>query len=197
MRTHGKRRSDSRKRIYIIALLGFLVAGCLAAAVYHERIRIEHFIYGTPKVSGPQMPTTSLPAHPAANDGNKQLTTPQGVVQQPATDNQGQTPNSGIPDDQSKWLTSASGVITVKLPSENSTFRSGDQLYGSASTSTVQYRLIDATTGVISQGTVSVVKGNFSATLSFTSQAKSGRLDVFSVDSQGRETNEVQVPLKF
>lgn len=163
---------------------------------YHERVRIDHFLYGTPKVSTPTMPTTSLPTRPAANNGNKELTTPQGVTQQPAVDNQGQAPSS-VPSNESQWLTSASGVITVKLPTENTTFKSGDKLYGSGSVSSVQYRLIDDVIGVISQGTISVVNGNFSATVNFVAQGKTGRLDVFSTDAQGRELNEVQVPIKL
>jgi len=47
--------------------------------------------------------------------------------------------------------------------------------------------------GVISQGIIQVVNGKFSATVNFPSHSNSGRLDVYSTDSNGKEINEVQL----
>jgi hypothetical protein len=61
----------------------------------------------------------------------------------------------------------------------------------------VNYRLIDDQVGVISQGTIKVVAGNFSAAVNFKPYAKTGRLDVFTTDDNGKESNEVQVQVAF
>jgi hypothetical protein len=114
------------------------------------------------------------------------------------TDESGQT-TSNTPSSPSEWSTSSSGVITVKLPTANETIQSGSTISGIASSgvSQVQYTLIDNQVGVISQGPISVVNGNFAATISFKSTASSGRLDVFTADATGKESNEVQIPVNF
>jgi hypothetical protein len=61
----------------------------------------------------------------------------------------------------------------------------------------VQYTLIDNNVGVISQGTIPVVNGNFSATIDFSPTATAGRLDVFTTDANGKEINEVQLQVNF
>jgi len=99
--------------------------------------------------------------------------------------------------DPSQWVVSDSGNITVKQPVANAKLQSGAVLSGSAKVSTVNFRLIDSNVGVISEGTLNVVNGNFSGTLNFTPQSSSGRLDVFSTDSQGVELNEVQISVSF
>lgn len=73
----------------------------------------------------------------------------------------------------------------------------GGDVYGVATVDKVQYRLIDNTAGVISQGFINVVNGNFSAAITFKPYASTGRLDVYSLDANGREVNEVQVPVNF
>ena len=112
-----------------------------------------------------------------------------------ATDNQGANPSPST--NPSQWTVSSSGIVTVKQPASNSLLKSGDNLFGSAKVSQVQYRLIDNQVGVLAQGPLTVVGGNFSATLHFRPVASSGRLDVFSFDSQGAEVNEVQIPVRF
>lgn len=96
-----------------------------------------------------------------------------------------------------QWTVAASGALTVKQPLPNAALQSGDTLSGSAKVSTVSFRLIDNQVGVISQGTLNVVNGNFSGNLNFTSHSSTGRLDVFSTDDQGVEINEVQISVSF
>ena len=134
-------------------------------------------------VSGPASATGPKTANSTSRD------------QSLATDNQGAVPNSS--SNSSYWTTSTSGLVTVKQPGANSVLGSGAALYGSAKVSQVQYRLIDNQVGVLAQGPLNVVGGNFSATLHFRPIASSGRLDVFSFDSQGAEVNEVQIPVRF
>lgn len=99
--------------------------------------------------------------------------------------------------DSSKWVISQSGNITVKQPIANATLKSGGVLSGSSKLEKVNFRLIDSSVGVIAQGTLTVVNGNFSGTLNFTPHSSSGRLDVFSTDDQGVELNEVQISVGF
>lgn len=98
---------------------------------------------------------------------------------------------------ESQWVISKSGNITVKQPVANSKIASGATLSGSAKVDKVSFRLIDDKTGVIAQGTLSVVNGNFSGSLNFTPNSSTGRLDVFSTDAQGVELNEVQIAVSF
>jgi cytoskeletal protein RodZ len=97
----------------------------------------------------------------------------------------------------SQWITSKSGVITVHQPLANSTVKSGDVLSGTAKVGTVNFRLIDNTVGVIAEGTLTVVNGKFSGTLSFATHSSSGRLDVYSTDSNGIEQNEIQIAVNY
>ncbi len=99
--------------------------------------------------------------------------------------------------DPSKWVVSQSGNITVKQPVANASLKNGGVLSGSSKLNTVNFRLIDSDVGVIAQGTLTVVNGNFSGILSFTPHASTGRLDVFSTDPQGVELNEVQISVRF
>lgn len=134
-------------------------------------------------VSGPSKATGLKTANSTSRD------------QSLATDNQGVTPSTTT--NPSEWVTSSSGVITVKQPVNNSVLKSGDTLFGSAKVNQIQYRLIDNQVGVLAQGPISVVRGSFSVTLHFRQVGSSGRLDVFSFDSQGAEVNEVQIPVRF
>lgn len=139
-------------------------------------------------------PQTSV-SGPASAKGPK-TTNSTSRDQSLATDNQGANPSSATTN-SSQWTVSSSGLVTVKQPAGNSLLKSGDSLFGSAKVGQVQYRLIDNQVGVLAQGPLNVVGGNFSATLHFRAVATTGRLDVFSFDSQGAEVNEVQIPVKF
>jgi hypothetical protein len=103
-----------------------------------------------------------------------------------------------VNNNSSLWTESQSGVITVKDPLQNATIASGASLVGSATASQVQYTLIDNDVGVISQGTVNVINGTFSASINFQSTATSGRLDVYTSDpTTGKEMNLVEIPVNF
>jgi hypothetical protein len=132
--------------------------------------------------------------HGTQPDNKSSATKPLSANQGTATDTKGQTQPS---TQSSQWLVSESGNITVKQPLSGSTISPGESLIGSATVSRIQYRLIDDTVGVISQGFLSVVNGDFSGSMKFTSKGNTGRLDVFSTDVNGKEINEVQIPIKF
>lgn len=137
------------------------------------------------------------------NNVSKGTTT---AAKTPATSAAASTPGGGKDTNGSvsastspgQWVVSQSGNITVKQPVANAALQSGAVLSGSAKVGTVNFRLIDSKVGVISEGTLNVVNGNFSGVLSFTSQSSTGRLDVFSTDTPGGpELNEVQISVGF
>ncbi|HMH31007.1 MAG TPA: hypothetical protein VK534_00840 [Methylomirabilota bacterium] len=154
-----------------------------------------HWFHKSPVVRAPSAPITKLAQQPSSS--TKTPTSGSGTEQGSATDKKGQAPTN-TPSDSTQWSTSESGVITVKLPANKGTFKSGGTVTGSARIiDNVQYRLLDDSVGVIAQGPIQVVNGNFTASISFTPHSSTGRLDVFSTESSGREINEVQLQVKF
>lgn len=103
---------------------------------------------------------------------------------------------SSIPP-QSEWTTSPSGAITVYSPAKNSLLTNGNTISGKATAAKVSFRLIDDVTGVIAQGELPVVNGNFSGKFNFSTTATSGRLDVFNTREDGVEINNVEIPIRF
>ncbi len=138
----------------------------------------------------PQNNASAATITPAA----KTPTSNTGNVISGGTDTNG---NATSTTNSSQWVVAASGNITVKQPVANATLQPGGVLSGSAKVSQVNFRLIDNSVGVVSEGTLSVVNGNFSGNLNFTPHSSSGRLDVFSTNAQGVELNEVQISVDF
>lgn len=98
----------------------------------------------------------------------------------------------------SQWTTSQSGEITVKQPVANDTIQDGAVLSGSAKVGQVYFNLIDDQVGVIAQGSLNVVNGDFSGTLHFTPHSTSGRLDIYSTTTPGGpELNLVEIAVHF
>jgi hypothetical protein len=193
-----KIRKNNLRRVKVLIpsllILAVLVIGAL------ELTNVTHFFHKSPapanivtkagkktptpvsNVSGTTKPTTKSPT---SNNG-----TPSGS----STDTGGAAATT---TNSSQWITSKSGVITLKQPIANSTLQDGVIISGSASVSQVNFRLIDNTVGVIDQGTLNVVNGNFSGILHFQSKATSGQLDVFSTGPNAIEINEIQVSINF
>jgi hypothetical protein len=188
-----KRSSRRRKSKKLIAFIAVLVV--IVAVAILELTNTTHLFHNTAVVRAPAKPITTLSTPKSTNNGVK---TPSSstLTQGNPTDENGQVP-SNVTANSSDWSTSTSGVITVKLPTANQTIQSGTTITGTASVSQVQYRLTDNQVGVISQGPINVVGGNFTATISFKAYGNSGRLDVFTTDSTGKEFNEVQIPVNF
>lgn len=95
------------------------------------------------------------------------------------------------------WSTSLSGLITVYSPIKNSLLRPGDTITGKATAPSVSFRLIDDVSGVIAEGRLTVNDGKFSGKFDFSTLGMEGRLDVFSTLSNGREENNIEIPVKF
>jgi hypothetical protein len=135
-------------------------------------------------------PSTSTNSPPP----KKQPTSNVGLDDGGAADTSGQTTAT---TNQSQWITSKSGAITVEQPVANATLSSGDYLVGTAKVGAVSFRLSDTSDGQIATGTLQVVNGKFSGKLSFTAHSSDGELDVFSTNSQGVEFNIIQIAVKF
>lgn len=110
------------------------------------------------------------------------------------TDNRGQV--SSIPPSNS-WTTSSSGEITVYNPAKNSSVSNGFVLSGKSSYDNISFRLIDDISGVIAQGNLSVINGEFSGSFNYSTESKSGRLDVFNSSDSGVEKNNIEIPIIF
>jgi hypothetical protein len=173
-----------------ISIVSLLIIALGAVYYFHIRPANQIVRQPVPKATIKQLPTptnTSTTSQPAGSTS---------AIQGTATDNAGQSPTP-ITSSQNQWTQSQSGVITLQQPIASSTIASGFVLNGLASVSSVSYTLIDNQSGVISQGVIKVVGGKFSATVGFKSTSTTGRLDVFSTDPNGKEINEVQIPVNF
>ncbi|HEV2412538.1 MAG TPA: hypothetical protein VGS28_01890 [Candidatus Saccharimonadales bacterium] len=189
-----KKKTGTLKPKLLVAS-GVIVAAVLVLGVL-EITGTIHLLHSSPVVRAPGKPSY----HSPVTTDKPKSPEPSSIVQQgTGTDLHGASVNN-VPTDPSEWSTSSNGLVTVKLPSANGTFHSGDTIVGSASAGPVFYTLIDNQAGMISQGSISVVNSNFTATVQFTPYASGGQLDVYNTANNqlnGRQINEVVIPVKF
>jgi Flp pilus assembly protein TadG len=178
------KKSISKKRIIIASVLIVLFGSGIAFSYmyYHQNSN---------QIAKTTSTTPTAQSNYTKGD-NRQNANSNTVTQGGAIDNSGKTSSTS---EQSQWKVSDSGVITLKQPLSGSTLKSGDELSGAATLDKVQYRLVDNQTGVIAQGALNVVNGNFSGTLQFRAQSGSGILVIYSFDGQSREINRVEIPV--
>ncbi|MDO8265895.1 MAG: hypothetical protein Q7T41_03055 [Candidatus Saccharibacteria bacterium] len=110
------------------------------------------------------------------------------------TDNQGTIEST---PSEEQWIVSKTGEITVYTPSVDQLLKSGNTLSGESALSIISYRVIDNISGVINEGKLSVVNGKFSGTISFTTTATEGRLDIYSSKEDGVEFSNIEIPVRF
>jgi hypothetical protein len=192
----GYKSQKRSRKTYLIPLACLLVAAAALLAYLHF-----HNSSPAPKATAEtkngvaKNSSKSSSSKNASKNDSKNATVSNDANQGTAKDQNGQAAANTSP---SQWATSASQVITVKQPVAQATFKPGDTLSGTASgVSQVQYRLIDDNVGVVAQGFLNVVNGNFAGVMQFSPHGSTGRLDVFSTNTSGAEINEVQVPVKF
>ena len=100
--------------------------------------------------------------------------------------------------DNASGISSDSGNITVTSPGNGDNFNSGDTLRGRATVDRVHYRLIDNTVGVVIEGSSRVnEEGRFSAKFDFDSPGNAGRIDVFTIDENGIESDYIFIDVKL
>lgn len=190
-------KSRSKKKIFIIlgvALVAVLVFGILEVSGKTNILLSQ----SSDKDTNDRSAKTTSKAPTAQEDfteGNeREPSTPDRGGEGTVSDTGG---NVSSPPPQNQWSTSPSGAITVYSPGRDTLITSGSTISGKATTPKVSFRLIDNVTGVIAQGELSVVNGNFSGTFNFSTTASTGRLDVFNTREDGVESNNVEVPIRF
>lgn len=197
MYSQKKKWLTKKKLLIIVSVLAVLALGI------SEATNTTYLLHKAPPLkkdngysqSGSSGSSSKNSGSAKSSSGGPASTTGQGVRQSAATDTNGQSSASTSP---SQWSTSASGLITLKSPVANSTFKSGGIISGTAKVSKVWYRLVDDNAGVIAQGQpLNVVSGSFSGKLNFHAYGSSGHLDVYSFNANGAEVNEVRVALHF
>lgn len=94
-------------------------------------------------------------------------------------------------------LVSSTGQISLFTPKQNARLKSGDDIAGASKLKTVSYRIIDDISGVIASGILKVKNGRFSGSITFTTAAKEGRLDIFGAKTDGSEFSNIEVPVTF
>lgn len=176
-----KRKNNKTKKRLIVSLAGLTVVVLLSAGI---------LLYLFLNRSDEE--TVSVVSDPDFSDGT------------PREPGSSAERNGGVtPDDNTDFeapsdpQTSDSGNISVYGPQPDRLFQSGDRLYGTANVDTVWYRLIDDRIGMVTQGSLPVQDGRFSGTFNFDTDGTNGRLDIYSLDSDGRETDSVEVDVRF
>jgi hypothetical protein len=195
-RLSGSKKSKRSRKWWVLA--GVVALAAVIAVL--ELTNTTHFFHSATPASKVIVkagkPTPAPKSNSSAGKPTTKTATPDNTSRSisGATDTNGSATATTNPN---QWVVAQSGAITVKQPTANATLQSGGTLSGSAKVDTVTYRLIDSSVGVISEGTLKVVNGNFSGALNFTSHSSTGRLDVFSTNAQGVELNEVQISVNF
>jgi hypothetical protein len=186
---HKKQTKSQTKKVFLIlfVLALLVVAGLWFYHSRHEKTKLVTTAKTTSKL--PTAQTTYTSGQPRSATSNTQS-------QGGATDNKGQAPTSSGSSQSS--ITSPSGDITLEQPTTNQLVSDGATIFGQAKVQTVQFRVIDNSSGVIAQGSLDVVNGSFSGTLHFKAYSTTGELNVFSIDPQtGAEINEISLPIKL
>lgn len=186
----NKTKKHSKILLSFFALVFIVIIGTVL-----QLTNVVHFI-SSPK---PKVSVTSPPIHTLKTKSNPSVKVPStsnGISQGTST-NISSPSSVSVSTPSSSWITSSSGLLTVKQPVDNNLVQSGFKLVGSSSDGNVQYTLIDSVAGMVSQGSINVINGNFAANIYFKSYGNTGRLDVYNTTSNGKEINLVEIPLNF
>lgn len=115
-----------------------------------------------------------------------------------AQDNQTPTPSPiQTPPGQTPAAESSTDIV-ITSPTNNQTIKAGTKLEGTApNVRTVNYRMQSDDRGLVGQGELAVINNKFSGTLVSTGVAGTGFLEVFVIDTQGREQKHAKVEVNF
>lgn len=179
----------SKNRKVILSILVLAIAGT-SVWYYFYRSRPQPKQQKTYHATIHQLPNSS------SNNINssKSLSPGSGANQGSSTNNINSVQITTSPN---QWASSSSGNIVLQDPIANQTISSGFYLIGTANVPTVFYNLLDNQVGVISTNSINVINGKFSAIVNFKSVSQSGRLDVYSTDTNGKEINLIEIPVNF
>ncbi len=184
-------QKKSQKKLLIISLLVGLIIIVLVGFFAYQSSNDDTGLDSDAKTT-----SSAETAQSSFSDGNERPI-------QEANQDKGEaviTDNSGsiaeVPD-ESTWVSSSTGQITLYSPSENQLIINGNEISGESSLSSVNFRIIDDISGVISTGQISVVNGKFSGNMQFSTSASSGRLDIYATRDDGSEFSNIEVPVLF
>lgn len=194
-----KKYQKSRSKKKFLIILGIVVAAALLFGVLEVTGKTNVFLNQSDGQSEEDRNAKTTSKAPTAQEdfteGNdRQPTTSDRSDEGTVNDTGG---NVSSPPPQSQWTTSTSGAVTVYSPARDTLLANGSNISGKSSASRVSFRLIDNISGVIAQGDLSVVNGNFSGTFNFSTTASEGRLDVFTTRDDGVEGNNIEIPVRF
>lgn len=182
------KKSQNRKKIFwAISALIILIGAWTAYALYNSQ-NLKISSQENVDKSNPIDPKVEERVKGGAGSGQGEESAASGGVVD--TGGKNVTP-------QSDGTTSQSGNITLYSPTSNEIISSSVTVEGSAKTSMVYYRINDNVRGMIGSGQLSVHNGNFSGNLSVSTTATQGSIEVYSLDSQGREINNISVNVKY
>lgn len=193
----SKKTLITKKKVMVLVLV--LIAAGLSFLILEKRNVINLYSSNDAPASADDAKTTST-APSAQEDFNE------GGEREPGNslqENEGsgtisdQQGNATAQTDPGSWTTSSSGEISIHSPTRNSSVKTGAEVSGTSTLSTVSYRLIDNVSGLIAQGELNVVNGRFAGRLNFNTTATEGRLDVFGTKQDGVEFSNVEVLIKF
>lgn len=185
----------NRKGLTVAVLLFFVLAGTVFAL---EKAQIINLYSKKTTVTDPEKTTsTTKTAQEDFTEGDyrepgNSLSENRGSGA--VIDNNGNIENG---TDTSLPLVSDSGEISLFSPKANAIVNSGTSISGASTLPKVSYRLIDSVSGVLAMGDLNVVQGKFSGTLSFSTSATEGRLDIFGTKSDGTEFSNLEVMIRF
>jgi len=184
-----------------LGIISILTAAVLFWTEKTNRTELFNWLGGSTKIAEntDETATTTSTAASAQNDftagsARKEASKPN-INEGTITDNNGSTVT---PPAENTWVRSSDGSsVIVYSPINNQVLQTGQILSGASTATRVNFRLIDNISGVIAQGTLSVVNGKFSGVSSFKTVASDGRVDIFTSDDQGVESNNVSIPVRF
>lgn len=189
MKKHSSRRA--RKPYIIIALLVITVVLIGGTLWLHD--------HNKPQYKATAKTTSTAKSAQSDFEGDSQKTIPASTPDPDATATD-ESSNATLPTTSaSQWSKSKDGTsIIVYSPTPNNLFTSGDTVTGTATSSSVSYRLTDSVSGNLTNGTASVVNGKFSIKFTFATSASTGNVEVFNQENSfSPETNNVLIPVRF
>jgi hypothetical protein len=192
-----RKRGMSTLKKFLIAIGVFILIGSILAIL--EKTHVINFYERKPVATDSADKTTStVPSAQEDFSGGDERSAGNTEGENEGSGNvedlQG---NSSTPTDSSDWISSGSGEIVVHSPNKNQVLNSGTELSGTSSLAQVSYRIIDNVSGVIAQGELGVVGGNFAGKINFTTSASEGRIDVFATHIDGSEFSNIEIPITF
>lgn len=194
MTKNNSKRGFGRKQLLLFGAL-ILIGGLVV--LFLEKRQIIDLYSKEPTAVNPSDAKTTSSAPTAQEDftGGDERLIPENKKNEGTVQDTGGTASNNV--DDSLWTNSADNMITVYSPAKNALVTNGSVLSGESKLPKVYFRLIDDVSGVISRGSLNVVNGKFSGTFDFSTTGTNGRLDIFNSASDGVESSNVEIPVRF